>query len=201
MTAPPTYEEGEGVVLWLTGISAAGKSTISRLVAGQLRERGHRVQIIDGDLIRERLSPDLGFSKADRDENVRRVTVISDLLTTHGVIVVAAMISPYRETRDRARADLGTRFVEIHVKASIETCAERDPKGLYARALKGEIAEFTAVSDPYEEPLRPELVLETERETKEQCAARILEYVDSRLGGAKVTSDFAAGSPASSERA
>ena len=169
-------------MLWLTGLSSAGKSTISRIVAERLAERGRRVQIIDGDLIRERLSPDLGFSKADRDENVRRVTVLSDLLSRHGVIVAAAMISPYRETRERVRAELGVRFVEIFVKTSLTECARRDPKGLYAKALKGEITEFTGVSDPYEEPLSPELVVETEHHSQEECAERILAYVDARLG-------------------
>jgi adenylyl-sulfate kinase len=170
-----------GLVLWLTGLSSSGKSTLSRLAAGQLRERGHRVEVIDGDLIRERLSPDLGFSRADRDENVRRVRVISDLLSRNGVTVVVAMISPYRAARDTARAELGDRFVEVYVKASVEACAQRDPKGLYAEALQGRIPEFTGVSDPYEEPLHPELVIDTERETKEQSAARIVEYADSRL--------------------
>jgi adenylyl-sulfate kinase len=171
----------QGLVLWLTGHSGAGKSTISALAADELRARGHRVQIIDGDLIRERLSPDLGFSRADRDENVRRVTVLADLLSQHGVIVLAAMISPYRERRDQARAELGGRFVEIHVRASLEACAQRDPKGLYAKALSGQIGEFTGISDPYEPPLEPELVLETEQLGQDECAARILAYVDSRL--------------------
>lgn len=172
----------EGLVLWLTGLSSAGKSTLSRMAATQLRERGHRVEVVDGDLIRERLSPDLGFSRTDRDENVRRVTVISDLLSRNGVIVLAAMISPYREARARARNELGERFVEVYVKASLEACARRDPKGLYAKALGGQIGEFTGVSDPYEEPLAPELVLDTEHESKQQCVARILEYVDARKG-------------------
>lgn len=177
----PSPDTDPGLVLWLTGHSGAGKSTISALVAEGLRARGHRVQIIDGDLIRERLSPDLGFSKADRDENVRRVTVLADLLSQHGVIVLAAMISPYRARRDQARAELGERFVEIHVRASLEACAQRDPKGLYAKALSGEIGQFTGVSDPYEPPLEPELVIETERCSQEECATRILEFVESRL--------------------
>jgi adenylyl-sulfate kinase len=170
-----------GLVLWLTGISSSGKSTLSKLVAADLRDRGHRVEVIDGDLIRERLSPDLGFSRADRDENVRRVRVISDLLSRNGVTVVVAMISPYQAARDTAREELGERFVEVYVKASVEACVERDPKGLYAKALEGRIPEFTGVSDPYEEPVRPELVVDTERKTKEQSAARIVEYAESRL--------------------
>ena len=184
MTASKTTERqpGQGLVLWLTGLSSAGKSTISAIVAEQLRADGQRVEVIDGDLIRERLSPDLGFSRADRDENVRRVTVLSDLLSRNGVIVVTAMISPYRQTREAVRRELGDRFVEVFVKASIEACAQRDPKGLYAMALKGQIGEFTGVSDPYEEPLSPELVVETEQESKEQSAAHILDYVDSRVG-------------------
>lgn len=183
MASQPTANRAaEGLVLWLTGLSSAGKSTISGIAAERLRERGHRVEVIDGDLIRERLSPDLGFSKADRDENVRRVTVLSDLLSRNGVTVVTAMISPYRQTREAVRVELGERFVEVYVKASLEACAQRDPKGLYAMALKGQIGEFTGVSDPYEEPLSPELVLETEHEDKEQSAARLVEYVDARLG-------------------
>ncbi len=182
--APPQTPSpaGEGLVLWLTGHSGSGKSTLAGIVADRLRAKGHRVEVVDGDLIRERLSPDLGFSKADRDENVRRVTVISDLLSRNGVIVLAAMISPYRETRDAGRRDLGERFVEVHVKASIEACARRDPKGLYARVKEGAIDQFTGVSDPYEEPLSPELVLETEQEGKEESAQRILDYVDARVG-------------------
>jgi len=175
-----TTPADDGLVMWLTGLSSAGKSTLSRMAATQLRERGHRVEVIDGDLIRERLSPDLGFSRTDRDENVRRVTVISDLLSRNGVVVLAAMISPFREARARARAELGERFVEVYVKASLEACAKRDPKGLYAQALQGRIGEFTGVSDPYEEPLAPELVLDTEHESKQRCVARILEYVDAR---------------------
>lgn len=183
MTASKSTERqpGQGLVLWLTGLSSAGKSTISAIVAERLRAAGQRVEVIDGDLIRERLSPDLGFSRADRDENVRRVTVLSDLLSRHGVIVVTAMISPYRQTREAVRRELGERFVEVFVKASIEACAQRDPKGLYAMALKGQIGEFTGVSDPYEEPLSPELVVETEQETKEQSAGHILDYVASRV--------------------
>ena len=178
---PTERQAGEGLVLWLTGLSSAGKSTISAIVADRLRAGGHRVEVIDGDLIRERLSPDLGFSRADRDENVRRVTVLSDLLSRNGVIVVTAMISPYRQTREAVRVELGERFVEVFVKASLEACAQRDPKGLYAMALKGQIGEFTGVSDPYEEPLSPELVLETEQQTKEESAARLIEYVTARM--------------------
>lgn len=188
MPDDPTPSAAErGLVLWLTGHSGAGKSTISALAADELRARGHRVQIIDGDLIRERLSPDLGFSKADRDENVRRVTVLADLLSQHGVVVLAAMISPYRERRDQARNELGKRFVEVHVRASLDACAQRDPKGLYAKALSGKIGEFTGISDPYEPPLSPEIVLETEQHTKEECAAQIVEYAETRLSAAVAT--------------
>jgi adenylyl-sulfate kinase len=185
MSGAPTKPATEpGLVLWLTGHSGAGKSTISALVADELRARGHRVQVIDGDLIRERLSPDLGFSRADRDENVRRVTVLADLISQHGVIVLAAMISPYRERREQVRAELGERFVEVHVRASVEACAQRDPKGLYAKALSGQIGEFTGVSDPYEPPLEPELVLETEQCTSQQCAAQVVEYAEGRMAAA-----------------
>ncbi len=176
--AGPVQLSDHGLVLWLTGLSSAGKSTLSKLAAAQLRDRGHRVEVIDGDLIRERLSPDLGFSRADRDENVRRVRVISDLLSRNGVTVIVAMISPYRAARDTARAELGERFVEVYVKASVQACAQRDPKGLYAKALEGRIPEFTGVSDPYEEPSDPELRIDTEEHPPEESARLVLDKLE-----------------------
>jgi adenylyl-sulfate kinase len=172
----------EGMTLWFTGLSGAGKSTVAQLVEEELRERAHQVEVLDGDLVRQNLSKGLGFSKEDRDTNIRRIAFVADLLSRNGVIAITAAISPYREIRDEARELMGDRFVEIHVKASVTECARRDVKGLYEKAFAGEIKEFTGVSDPYEEPLDPELVLDTEMETPAESAARVLSLVDSRVG-------------------
>src|SRR6266550_4239777 len=137
----------KGFTLWFTGLSGAGKTTISHLVELELRERGSRVEVLDGDVVRENLSNGLGFSKEDRDTNIRRISFVADLLSRNGVVAITAAISPYREIRDEARALMNGRFVEIHVKASVEECARRDAKGLYEKAFKGEIKEFTGVSD------------------------------------------------------
>ena len=170
----------DGATIWLTGLSGAGKSTVAGILEGALRERGERVEVLDGDVIRTNLSKGLGFSKEDRDVNVRRVAFVADLLSRNGVVVIAALISPYREARDEARSLMGERFVEVHVKASLEACAERDVKGHYARARSGETTAFTGVSDPYEEPEAPELVLETTSESPEESAARVLDLLDAR---------------------
>jgi len=172
----------EGMTLWFTGLSGAGKSTVAQLVEEELRERAHQVEVLDGDVVRQNLSKGLGFSKEDRDTNIRRIAFVADLLSRNGVIAITAAISPYREIRDEARELMGDRFVEIHVKASVTECARRDVKGLYEKAFAGEIKEFTGVSDPYEEPLDPELVLDTEMETPAESAARVLSLVDSRVG-------------------
>src|SRR5213080_1264066 len=148
----------KGFTLWFTGLSGAGKTTISHLVELELRARGSKVEVLDGDVVRENLSKGLGFSKEDRDTNIRRISFVADLLSRNGVVAITAAISPYREIRDEARELMGARFIEIHVKASVEECARRDVKGLYEKAMRGEIKEFTGVSDPYEEPLDPELV-------------------------------------------
>jgi adenylylsulfate kinase len=147
----------KGFTLWFTGLSGAGKTTISHLVETELRDRGSRVEVLDGDVVRENLSKGLGFSKEDRDTNIRRIAFVADLLSRNGVPVITAAISPYRELRDEARQLMGDRFIEVFVKASVEVCAERDVKGLYEKAFKGEIKEFTGVSDPYEPPLNAEL--------------------------------------------
>jgi adenylylsulfate kinase len=166
--------------LWFTGLSAAGKSTIASLVAHELRSRGERVEVLDGDEVRRHLSYGLGFSRADREENLRRIAYVADLLSRNGVHVVTAAISPFRSTRDEVRLRLGDRFVEVYVNAPLEVCVRRDPKGLYAKALRGEIENFTGVSDPYEPPLHPELTLHTSRETAADCAARVLAYVEAK---------------------
>jgi adenylylsulfate kinase len=170
-----------GLTLWFTGLSGAGKSTVAHLVEQELRERGHRVEVLDGDVVRQNLSKGLGFSKEDRDTNIRRIAFVADLLSRNGVIAITAAISPYRETRDEARALMDGRFVEIHVQASVEECARRDVKGLYDKAFRGEIKEFTGVSDPYEDPLEPELALETEQETPEESARKVVELVEAQV--------------------
>jgi adenylylsulfate kinase len=163
----------QGFTLWLTGLPASGKSTLANMAAVELRRRGHRVEILDGDEVRTHLSKDLGFSKADRDANIRRIGYVSKLLSRNGVIAITAAISPYRETRDEVRRQ-HERFVEVYVKCSLEKLFERDDKGLYAKALKGELPFFTGVSDPYEEPLNPELVIESDREEAEVSLGRLL---------------------------
>src|SRR3989440_7359807 len=176
-----------GFTLWFTGLSGAGKTTISKLPEEELRQRRQRLEILDGDVVRETLSKGLGFSKEDRDTNIRRIAFVADLLSRNGVPVIPAAISPYRETRREARALMGERFIEVYVKASVETCAARDVKGLYEKACSGEIKEFTGVSDPYEEPASPELAIDTESELPQESAARVLELlVDRRLASAKV---------------
>ena len=171
----------EGFTLWFTGLSGAGKSTISTLVEQELRRRGQHVELLDGDVVRTNLSKGLGFSKEDRDTNIRRIAFVADLLSRNGVGVITAAISPYREIRREARETMGDRFIEVYVKASVEACAERDVKGLYARALAGQITQFTGVSDPYEPPLAPEVVLDTDREPVDASVEQVLACLE-RLG-------------------
>jgi adenylyl-sulfate kinase len=167
----------EGFTLWFTGLSGAGKSTLANMLADELRARGHRVEVLDGDEVRTNLSKGLGFSKEDRDTNIRRIGYVCNLLARNGVIAISAAISPYREVRDEVRG-LHKRFFEVFVKCPIDTLAERDVKGLYKKALKGEIANFTGISDPYEEPLNPELVVETHLESREQSFQRLLAQLE-----------------------
>jgi adenylylsulfate kinase len=171
--------EHAGCCLWFTGLSGAGKSTIANIVVDELRHRRHRVELLDGDEIREHLSKGLGFSKADRDENIRRIGWVAALLARNGVISVTAAISPYRAVRDEVRGWID-HFVEIHVATSLAECEARDVKGLYARARAGEIPEFTGVSDPYEPPLDPELRVDTAGKTPQQCASEVIAYLESR---------------------
>jgi adenylylsulfate kinase len=170
----------KGFTLWFTGLSGAGKTTISGHLETQLRERGSKLEILDGDIVRENLSKGLGFSKEDRDINIRRIAFVADLLSRNEVPVVTAAISPYKEIRDEARELMGERFIEVYVKASVDTCAERDVKGLYAKAFSGEIKEFTGVSDPYEAPENPEVVCDTENESAEESAQKLLAYLEQR---------------------
>ncbi len=169
-----------GFTLWFTGLSGAGKTTIAQIVERDLRERGLRVEVLDGDVVRTHLSKGLGFSREDRDTNIRRIAFVANLLTRNGVGVIVAAISPYRALRDEARAAIG-RFVEVFVSAPLEECARRDVKGLYKKAMAGEIPAFTGVSDPYEEPLAPELVAETMKEGPEDSARRVIATLE-RLG-------------------
>jgi adenylylsulfate kinase len=170
----------EGFCLWFTGLSGSGKTTITNILVKELRRRGSKLEVLDGDIVRQNLSKGLGFSKEDRDTNIRRVAFVADLLSRNGVPVITAAISPYREIREEARAKMDGRFIETYVKASVEECERRDVKGLYAKARSGEIKEFTGVSDPYEPPDDAELVIDTESQTPEQSAQQILDYLETR---------------------
>jgi len=166
-----------GFVLWLTGLSGAGKSTVAAKLAPALAERGHRVELLDGDEVRTNLCQGLGFSREDRDTNIARIGYVAGKLAKHGVAVLVAAISPYRQARDLVRAEVDN-FVEVHVAAPVQTCAERDPKGLYAKALSGEIKHFTGVSDPYEPPLAPEIVLHTEAESVDESVEQVITWLE-----------------------
>jgi adenylylsulfate kinase len=166
-----------GYVLWLTGLSGAGKSTVARELLAQLASRGQPVELLDGDEVRTNLCQDLGFSREDRDTNIARIGYVAGKLAKHGVGVLVAAISPYREARDGVRASVPN-FVEVHVSAPLEVCAQRDVKGLYARALSGEIPHFTGVSDPYEPPEAPELVLHTDSERIDESVALVLGWLE-----------------------
>jgi adenylylsulfate kinase len=169
-----------GFTLWFTGLSGSGKSTIAGIVGPELEERGRKVEYLDGDVVRTHLSKGLGFSKEDRDTNIERIGWVASRLARHGAAVLVSAISPYEETRRKARAmaeEFGA-FVEVYVEASVEECARRDVKGLYEKAFAGEIKEFTGVSDPYEPPPSPELVIRTEEEGPERSAERVLEKLE-----------------------
>lgn len=169
--------EHQGFTLWFTGLSGAGKTTVSRVIADDLRARGMKVEILDGDVIRENLSKGLGFSKEDRDTNIRRIGWVCEVLSRNGVVAIAAAISPYRELRDELRGKIGS-FVEVYAECPIDVLAERDVKGLYKKALAGEIKNFTGVSDPYEAPLNPEVVYHSDRETVQESADKILRKLE-----------------------
>ena len=171
---------GKGFTLWLTGLSGSGKSTLSQAVAEELRKRGRTVERLDGDEIRARLSRGLGFSKADRDENIRRIGFVARLLSRNGAVAMAAAISPYRDVRDEVRRDHDAPFVEIFLDCPIDTLVKRDPKGLYAKALRGEIQQFSGISDPYEPPLAPEITIHTDRETVEASRDVVLRWLEAQ---------------------
>jgi adenylyl-sulfate kinase len=175
--------EGRGFVLWLTGLSGAGKTTLAGRLAPELRVRGLSVEVLDGDEVRTHLSKGLGFSKEDRDTNVRRIGYVARLLARNGVAAVTAAISPYRAVRDEVRRAVegdGAEFVEVYVECPLEVLAERDVKGLYRKALAGEIQGFTGVSDPYEEPRAPDVAVRTHEESVETSAERIIAELERR---------------------
>ncbi len=167
----------QGVTVWFTGLSGAGKTTISQAVEKRLRDRGYLVESLDGDIVRQNLTKGLGFSKADRDENIRRIGFVAHLLTRNGVIVLVSAISPYRAIRDEVRGRIGS-FVEVFVNAPVEVCEQRDVKGLYAKARAGEIKGFTGIDDPYEAPLAPEVECRTDAEELEESVARVLRAME-----------------------
>ena len=170
----------KGFTLWLTGLPRSGKSTVAGLVAGRLRAAGvDQIEVLDGDIVREGLCKDLGFSRADRTENIRRIAFVSKLLTRNGVAVIVAAISPYREDRELAREEIQS-FVEVWANASVDACAERDYKGLYEKARRGEIKNLTGVNDPYEEPEDADLVLDTEQDTPEASAEQVMALLHER---------------------
>jgi adenylylsulfate kinase len=197
--------EQKGFTLWFTGLPSSGKSAVADRVAEILKEKGLKVERLDGDIVRKSLTRDLGFSKEDREglkverldgdivrksltrdlgfskedrnENIRRVTFVAKLLTRNGVAVLTSFISPYREIRAQSREEIG-KFIEVYVKCPLEVCIERDVRGMYKKALKGEIKEFTGVSDPYEEPLNPEILLDTGKETLEESAEKVIQNLN-----------------------
>jgi adenylylsulfate kinase len=168
---------GKGVTVWFTGLPSAGKTTIAKLVEERLARAGRPVEVLDGDVVRRHLSKELGFSKQDRDENIRRIGYVADLLSRNGVIVLAAAISPYRAVREELRALIGD-FVEVWVATDLATCRARDVKGLYARYDRGELRQLTGADDPYEPPLAAELVLRTETQPPEASAEAVLAVLD-----------------------
>ena len=170
-----------GVTIWLTGLSGSGKSTIAVAAESELIRRGHLAFVLDGDNIRHGLNKNLGFAPEDRSENIRRIGEVSKLFTEAGVIVFSSFISPYRSDRDAARALMEPgNFVEVYVDASLDTCEERDVKGLYKKARAGEIPEFTGISAPYEAPESPELILDTNRQSVEESVGQLIEYLDAK---------------------
>lgn len=169
----------QGLTVWFTGLPSSGKTTIAHAVEKRLLDEGHRVEVLDGDVVRTHLTKGLGFSKEDRDENIRRIGFVAHLLSRNGVIVLCSAISPYREIRDEVRALHGERFVEVYVSTPVEVCAERDVKGLYAKQRAGEMKGLTGVDDPYEPPLRPEVVVPTHTQTLEQSVLTVWEAIHS----------------------
>lgn len=170
-------KEMKGFTAWFTGLPCSGKSSVADKVAEKLKEKGFKVERLDGDIVRKHLTHDLGFSKEDRNENIERVTFVAKLLTRNGVAVLASFVSPYRERRKKSRKEIGD-FVEVYVKCPIDVCMQRDIKGMYKKAINGEIKDFTGISDPYEEPIAPEAIIETDKETIDESANKVLKKLD-----------------------
>lgn len=168
--------EQQGLTIWFTGLPCCGKTTVADRVAVILKEKGYRIERLDGDIVREGLTNDLGFTKKDRDENIRRIVFVAKMLSRNNVIVLATFISPYRAERRNARREIG-RFLEVYVRCPIEICMKRDVKGMYQKALDGRIKHFTGVDDPYEEPEHPELILDTDKETVEKSVQKVLDVL------------------------
>ena len=168
-----------GLTVWLTGLPSAGKTTIAYALEKRLLTQGHRVEVLDGDVLRTHLTRGLGFSREDREENVRRIGFVAHLLARNGVVVVVSVISPYRAVRDELRELHAGRFFEVHVATPVDVCAERDVKGLYAKQRAGELTGLTGVDDPYEPPLQPDAVIHTERETLEQSVETLWQALQS----------------------
>lgn len=166
--------EQRGVTVWFTGLSGAGKTTIRMAVEAELRRQALKVEVLDGDIVRQHLTKGLGFSKEDRDENIRRIGFVAHLLSRNGVIVLVSAISPYRHTRDAVREEIGD-FIEVYVNAPLEVCEERDVKGLYKKARAGEIKQFTGIDDPYEPPIQADVECKTAEETVDESAAKVLQ--------------------------
>ena len=188
--------EHPGFTIWFTGLSGAGKTTISEIVAPALREKGLKIEVLDGDVVRTNLSKGLGFSKEDRDINIRRIGFVARLLARNGVVAIGAAISPYADVRNELRtlaAKDGVDFIEVHAHATIDALAARDVKGLYRKALAGELANFTGVSDPYEPPSNPEVVIRSDQESIDESLSRILGLLATR---GLVDSAVVAGLPA-----
>jgi len=163
----------KGFTVWFTGLPCSGKTTIADRVAEILMNQGHRVERLDGDTVRQGLTSDLGFTKEDRDENIKRVTFVSKLLTRNGVIILATFVSPYRERRKKTREEIGD-FIEVYTRCPIEVCIARDVKGMFKKALAGEISNFTGIDDPYEEPDNPELIVDTDKKSIDESVQKVL---------------------------
>jgi adenylyl-sulfate kinase len=170
----------QGFTIWFTGLSGAGKSTLAERLAQELKQREHKVEVLDGDAVRTHLSKGLGFSREDRDTNIARIAFVASLLTKHGVATITAAISPYAQARSDARRLIGPNFLEVYVRCTIPELVRRDVKGLYAKALNGEISNFTGVSDPYEEPQDPDVLVDSEHQNVEESLARIIEALEAR---------------------
>ena len=174
----------KGFVIWITGLPASGKTTIARIVADKLRSIGLKVEMLDGDEVRKWLSPEAGFTREDRERHLRRVAYVSKLLARNGVAVIASFVSPYRKIRSEIRQIIENEnipFIEVYTKCSLQKCIERDPKGLYKKALAGEIKHFTGLDDPYEEPENPEITLDTENTPPEENAKKLLNYIKENI--------------------